>query len=362
LRLLQEQPGAHFASVDSGLRGHKSHHNLGVLCLQQGRVAEAQAHWQAAIKARPDFVPSWMGLGECCLRYQAWDELGSIALRLEGLPGGALEAVLLRGRALLVRRQFAAAGSLLQAACAQFSQALPLRVLLSHVLLQENRDLAAAEAALRGVLDLDPANAEAQHNLGLLLQARAMPTPAGMANSVEVLAQLYQEACAQPSAIHEHLPTLYALARECQHVTELGTGMGIATTALLYAQPPVLVCYDLVKHPAVDRLLALAGQTRMVLHEEDVLQADIEETDLLFVDTYHVYDQLRQELARHAAKVRKYIVLPHTTTFGEQGEVAGQRGLWPAIEEFLAQGGFRLQERYANNHGLTILERAGRPS
>ena len=34
-----------------------------------------------------------------------------------------------------------------------------------------------------------------------------------------------------------------------------------------------------------------------------------------------------------------------------------QRGLWPAVEEFLTQGTFRLKERYENNNGLTVLER-----
>jgi hypothetical protein len=42
------------------------------------------------------------------------------------------------------------------------------RVLLSHVLLQEGKDPAAAEQALRAVLALDPGDAEAQHNLQVL--------------------------------------------------------------------------------------------------------------------------------------------------------------------------------------------------
>jgi hypothetical protein len=62
-------------------------------------------------------------------------------------------------------------------------------------------------------------------------------------------------------------------------------------------------------------------------------------------------------LRRHAARARRYIVLHDTTTFGEQGEAEGQRGLWPAVEEFLAQGGFRLKQRSTNNNGLTVLER-----
>jgi hypothetical protein len=36
---------------------------------------------------------------------------------------------------------------------------------------------------------------------------------------------------------------------------------------------------------------------------------EIEETDLLFIDTCDIYGQLQQELRLHAAKVRKYLVL-----------------------------------------------------
>jgi ferric-dicitrate binding protein FerR (iron transport regulator) len=46
------------------------------------------------------------------------------------------------------------------------------RVVLSHVLLQEGRDWAAAEAALRDILARDPQHAEACRNLALLLQQR----------------------------------------------------------------------------------------------------------------------------------------------------------------------------------------------
>jgi hypothetical protein len=137
----------------------------------------------------------------------------------------------------------------------------------------------------------------------------------------------------------------------------MGTRTAVSTTALLAARPARLVCYDRVRLPQVDRLFAAAEGTEAVFRQEDVLAADIEETDLLFIDTWHVYGQLRAELARHAGKARRYVVLHDTATFGENGESPGHRGLWPAVEEFLAGGAFRLAERYENNNGLTVLER-----
>jgi hypothetical protein len=105
-------------------------------------------------------------------------------------------------------------------------------------------------------------------------------------------------------------------------------------------------------------LAPLAGRTDFHFTVGDTKVLDIEETDLLFIDTLHTYDQLTTELARHAAKVRRWIVLHDTTTFATQGQESDPRGLWPAVEEFLTEGTFVLKERRENNNGLTILERA----
>jgi hypothetical protein len=149
---------------------------------------------------------------------------------------------------------------------------------------------------------------------------------------------------------------LYELAKECRHVTEFGTRTGVSATAFLHARPGRLVCYDRVRFPQVDVLARAAEGTEFVFRQEDVLRADIEPTDLLFIDTLHDYEQLKEELRLHAGKVRKYVVLHDTTTFGARGETPGRQGLWAAVEEFLAQGTFRLKARYENNNGLTVLE------
>jgi hypothetical protein len=173
--------------------------------------------------------------------------------------------------------------------------------------------------------------------------------------------ELYQQALSTPSDIWEHLPTLHRLAEGCEHVTEFGTRRGCSTRAFLHAQPQVLVSYGLVREPDVDLLeeaARQAGRPRFRFVQADVLQVEIEETDLLFVDTFHVYEQTRRELALHAARARKYLVFHDTTTFAESGEGEGSRGIWPAIEEFLRDHpDWRLQVRLTNNNGLTILER-----
>jgi glycosyltransferase involved in cell wall biosynthesis/Flp pilus assembly protein TadD len=174
LHLLGTQERPHFASVVEGLRGHKARHNLAVIYHEQGRSAEAEAQWLAAIREEPAFLPAWIGLGELYLSRGQLKELVPIVERL--LCNGAAElpaTATLRARAHLARREFAEAREVLQGAIRRQPNDLVPRVLLSHALLQEGADFDAAEQALRDVLDLCPDHAEATSNLAVLVQQRA---------------------------------------------------------------------------------------------------------------------------------------------------------------------------------------------
>jgi hypothetical protein len=82
---------------------------------------------------------------------------------------------------------------------------------------------------------LDPRHPEAQNDLSVLLRRRLRNEDAVFeakgALNAWLLGERYRAAC--PSDIHEHLPTLSELARECKHVTELGTRTGVSTLAFL---------------------------------------------------------------------------------------------------------------------------------
>jgi len=52
----------------------------------------------------------------------------------------------------------------------------------------------------------------------------------------------------------------------------------------------------------------------------DTRDIDIEETDLLFIDTLHNASMIKAELDRHHMKVKKYIAFHDVITFGEVGE------------------------------------------
>jgi hypothetical protein len=171
------------------------------------------------------------------------------------------------------------------------------------------------------------------------------------------LAAAYQEACASVSDIYLHLPTLYRYASCCRHVTEFGTRTGVSTLAFLRAMPERLVAYDLDRQPEVDRLeeLARLQQVNFSFRQEDTRLAELEPTDLLFIDTYHEREQLEAELAAAGAKARRYLIFHDTETFGEHGE-GGGTGIWPAIAEFVRyHPAWCLLEHRPENHGLTVL-------
>jgi GT2 family glycosyltransferase/predicted Zn-dependent protease len=174
VQLLEGRPEAHFASVDAGLRGYKARQLLGEVYAQQGRSAEAEGQWRVAVAQRPGFVAAWQSLGQLYLKQQRWPDVEAVAQRLEMAYVSGLDAKVLRGRAALARHEFAAARRSLEEAIDLWPQALEPRVFLSHMLLQEGRDLAAAERALRDVLTLDPQQVEAQRNLAILLRRYPM--------------------------------------------------------------------------------------------------------------------------------------------------------------------------------------------
>lgn len=167
--LIGGSEGPHFGSVEAGLRGHRARHLLALLAVETGRAEEAAAHWRSAVEEAPGFVPGWIALSELALAAGRWDEVKRIVERLrqlgEAAPG---KADFLAGRMHLARGEFGPAREAAVAAIAAAPTAIPPRVLLSHVLLRQGTDPAAAERALRDVLALDPDHPEARHNLAVL--------------------------------------------------------------------------------------------------------------------------------------------------------------------------------------------------
>jgi len=177
------------------------------------------------------------------------------------------------------------------------------------------------------------------------------------------ITEYYKANCSNQSDINEHLPTLKRYAEECDTVVEMGVRWIVSTWAFLEAKPKRLISIDIDDPSKYGRSIAevynLAGQANVQFEfrQESTLENEIEECDLLFIDTLHNFEQLDQELKRHGNKAQKYIIFHDTTTFGHKGETS-PNGLLPAIDAFLEENEhWHKKEVFTNNNGLTVLER-----
>jgi hypothetical protein len=199
-------------------------------------------------------------------------------------------------------------------------------------------------------------------------------------NSVE---QSYQLLVESSSDINEHLPTLKRYAEECDHITEMGVRWVVSTFAFAVAKPKTFVSIDIID-PRSDfenwnsiwgsgeRLNSIIkycaeNNVNYSFLLSDTTKITIDETDLLFIDTLHEYNQTKTELKLHGNKAKKYIIFHDTENFKfreeRTPEVYGvsskdKLGIWPAIEEFLTENlHWKIHEIFNNCSGLTILKR-----
>lgn len=192
----------------------------------------------------------------------------------------------------------------------------------------------------------------------------------------QIIFKKYVELVNTPSDINEHLPTLKKYAEECEVIVEMGVRWVVSTWALLAGNPKKLTSLDLYNPSKfggnIDEVYKAADDANVEFEfiEQDSLNYDMEDCDLLFIDTWHDFLQLKKELYRHHSKVKKYIILHDTVSYAFTNEdliVSGDhsksetnlpKGLVPAIEEFLMWNkNWVIWEKRENNNGLTVLKK-----
>jgi hypothetical protein len=200
---------------------------------------------------------------------------------------------------------------------------------------------------------------------------------------MDVIDANYNLQCHTWSDIYQLLPILAVYAAQCQHVTEMGMRSVVSSWALakglMTNQGKEMVSIDLDYSPNIEPLknaLKEVGINFIFVMGNDV-KMTIDQTDLLFIDTFHVYAHLKEELRCHADKVNKYIICHDITVDGIYGEAIRNgwdavqisketgyrvedinRGLQPAVDEFLASHPeWKIKELYTHCNGLLIMER-----
>lgn len=192
----------------------------------------------------------------------------------------------------------------------------------------------------------------------------------------------YRKRCQEVSDINEHLPTLFKYAKECESALELGVRGCVSSWALAFGlysnnKPNKKLFLNDIYPCNIGELVSVANIDITAIWMNDLNIELPQNVDLTFIDTWHVYGQLKRELAKFSKVTNKYIIMHDTTVdeiFGEslrcglnmyeQSIQSGipieeiNCGLWPAVEEFLKNNpNWKLKERFTNNNGLTVLER-----
>jgi hypothetical protein len=197
------------------------------------------------------------------------------------------------------------------------------------------------------------------------------------------LFETYQTKYRTPSDINEHLPILFSYARQCTTITECG----VRTPTSAYAFAAGLKgtdansfrMIDVAKSPLIDPFIYKCNEEGVsaVFDETSDIVCELKDTDLLFIDTWHIYGHLKRELAYWHAHVKKFIILHDTTVDEIDGEsirlgsnIAEEsirsgipveeitRGLGPAVTEFLVDHPeWKIEAKYTHNNGLTVLRR-----
>jgi GT2 family glycosyltransferase/tetratricopeptide (TPR) repeat protein len=168
LDVLNGSEERHFASVDQGLRGFKSRQNLAVLAADMGDLAEAERQWREVVREAPRYRQGWRGLAETLARSGNIAAAYSVADQLVQDDDLRVEGLLIKSRAAVrLGRLDVALTALNQAATIAPDDRETLGSRCQFLFEHGSAD--EAESALRTLLDRDPGDASAYHNLGTLL-------------------------------------------------------------------------------------------------------------------------------------------------------------------------------------------------
>lgn len=198
-----------------------------------------------------------------------------------------------------------------------------------------------------------------------------------------MISKTHTQAANTRSDINEHLESIKKYASECESVVEYGNNIRTGSlcslaAGLLENNSNIKKLYYCSPNEVLVGELAQACCTEGIEFKivyKKTYEFDVQ-TDMTFIDGWHCYGQVSREL-ENAKNTKKYICLHDTTidefvsetvrSYGNCKEKAKQlgwkllevqRGIWPAIEEFLEKNSeWKLLERKTNNNGLTVLGR-----
>jgi GT2 family glycosyltransferase len=157
------------------------------------------------------------------------------------------------------------------------------------------------------------------------------------------------------SDINEHIETIFNITKGCKTAVSLQIGKGDAAFSLLLG---CQLHISVDPNPAQDTINFLNeyfGKKSIVIRQNTCESIDVENFDVLMVDSHHTASNVEKELKAHAHKVNKFIIFHDTFLYGEIGDDGGE-GIKKPIYEFLSNNQeWKIIHEVNNNNGLIIL-------
>lgn len=213
---------------------------------------------------------------------------------------------------------------------------------------------------------------------------------------MDTLIKKFRTMCNTASDINEHLPVLFRYAKQCNSALELGVRGCVSSWAisagLLENKNGIRkkIFMNDSRECQIGELIDILEPLSIDVKYEWKNDLEIEfgtdeKYDMVFIDTWHVYGQIKRELEKFSSIATKYIIMHDTTVDEVDGETLREygynyqqafiratelatetgiprdeilKGMWYGIEEFLANHPeWYIKQRFFNNNGLMILAR-----
>ncbi|WP_298868601.1 glycosyltransferase [uncultured Gimesia sp.] len=165
LRVINEQIDRHFTSIDVGLCGYKTRHNLAIVYDDMKKSEQAEEQWRLIIKEIPTYTTAWKSLGETLIKQGKTREASQHIEQMQHQEHLWLSSQLLSARLMEHQGETDQAVQLLSQIKTEWPDELEPIQELSRLLFEKHSPTEALNV-LKELSEKDPNDAATLHNLG----------------------------------------------------------------------------------------------------------------------------------------------------------------------------------------------------